>query len=344
MRLVAAGVLLGLATFQSAALAQEEDDRCDFEESEADAEGCLTQDGDNASGAEDDFAGTGGDGVGGSNVIGAAGSGRTRIRADNTSEFSDAEGGSTESKSETVIDNGPSLEVEAGNRSVTAIATGVSSVRQVATPTVEITLDQVASATGASTVSNAVTSATTLTGSNVLGQSGTGAGPVTQTLTQTGTSSVTNTFAPVITTIATNDATISASAPVNQSATAISNPTATAIVGPGVSGAASATGSAVVAQSATPDTSVALGQSASATGPSIFNAAAVSTTLDALNSATGRPVGPVVQTINQNATGGSAVLDALNRIVAGGSGTAPITPPSTAQPPLLDAARRRDIS
>ncbi|MGH2651933.1 MAG: hypothetical protein ACRDHK_12080, partial [Actinomycetota bacterium] len=174
VRLIAAVFLLGAAVFQTTgAIAQDEAEPCEFEEGEgvdteeADTTGCLAQEGDNLAGNNDDFKGDGGDGVGGSNVIGGAGTGRTRINADNTSEFSDAEGGSTESHSQTTIDNGPELTIEGGNQRVVAEATGISTVDQVAAPTVDITLEQVASATGLSTVSNTASAATTLSGSNI---------------------------------------------------------------------------------------------------------------------------------------------------------------------------------
>lgn len=335
-RLLAAALLFGAALLPSVALAQEPE-TCEFEDDDdgtesPDTEGCLSQEGDNLSGNNDDFNGGGGDGVGGSNVIGGAGTGRTRIRADNTSEFSDAKGGDTESDSTTEIDNGPELTVERGNTTIVAEATGVSSVNQVAAPTVSITLEQVAEATGLSTFSNTASASTALTGANVLGQSvvsptfgSTGAGPVTQTLNQTASSTVSNTFAPVINTTSTNIAVITAAAPVTQLGTAVSNPTAIATPGPGVSAAAAASGSAVVAQSATPTFTFGTSQTTSQTAPSFSNAASVRTSLNALNSVTGAPLGPVVQTILQNASSPSATLDALNIIVAAGPGVAPVT-------------------
>ncbi len=335
-RLLAALLLFGAALFHTAAAAQEEE-TCEFSDEDdpdaepVDTEGCLSQEGDNLAGSNGDFNGGGGDGVGGSNVIGGAGTGRTRIQADNTSEFSDAKGGSTESESHTSIDNGPKLSVEGGNTTIVAEATGISTVNQVAAPTVSITLEQVAEATGLSTFSNTASSSTSLTGANVLGQSivsptgSTGISPVTQTINQTASSSVSNTFAPVVNTVTTNTAAITASAPVTQLGTAISNPVAIATPGPGVSAAAAASGSAVVAQSATPSFVFGTSQSTSQTAPSFSNTAVIRTTLNARNSATGAPLGPVVQTIIQNASSPSATLDALNLIVATGPGVAPFT-------------------
>lgn len=242
-------LLVGSSFLSTAAIAQVDPDEveCDEEDPDADVEGCLEQHGDNEAEAENDFEGTGGDGVAGSNVIGAAGSGDTEITANNNSRFADAEGGDVTANSQQVIDNGPDLTVEGGEVNVTAIATGVSTVSQVATPNVEITLNQVASSTGAPTVSNTVNSLTTLTGTNFLGTAivsptavggglvtptATGAGPVTQTLTQTANAPITNVFAPVITTTAANTANLTGSAPVVQTGNATANPTATATAAP----------------------------------------------------------------------------------------------------------------
>jgi len=247
-------LLLGSAYFTTAAVAQrfpEDEEACEeflesAEEEDADTAGCLNQEGDNDAESDNDFEGTGGDGVAGSNVIGTAGSGDTDITASNDSRFADAEGGNVEAESNTTINNGPELSVEGGNTDVTAIATGISTVNQLATPEISITLNQVSTSTGTPVVSNTVTSLTTLTAVNSLGQSlvsptagagggvgtATGAGPVTQTLTQVGSSTVNNVFAPVVTTTATNTASVTGSAPVNQTGSASSAPTATATAGP----------------------------------------------------------------------------------------------------------------
>ncbi len=264
---VLVGLLLAGGTIAGVASAQrfpEEEKPCeefneDAEEEEADTAACLEQEGDNIAESNNDFEGTGGDGVAGSNVIGAAGTGDTDITANNNSRFANAEGGNVEANSNTQIDNGPELTVEGGNVTVTSIATGISTVSQVATPSITIDLEQLSSSTGTPTFANSVSGLTTITGTNSLGQSivsptsaagasgvtgtGTGAvsgtsssftgiGPVTQTLNQTGSTTIDNTFAPIVTTTATNTANVTGSAPVNQTGSASTNPTATAFAGP----------------------------------------------------------------------------------------------------------------
>jgi hypothetical protein len=142
-------------------------------------EGDLNQTGDNTARNDNDVDQAGGDGVAGSNVIGAAGTGDTSIEANNDSENARSEGGDVEHTVNNNVDNGPDLKVVGGDTTVTAQSTGSAVVQQFASPTVTITLDQVSNATGSVVVTNTGTALTTLDAVN----NATGNGNVTQTAT-----------------------------------------------------------------------------------------------------------------------------------------------------------------
>jgi hypothetical protein len=212
----------------------------------ADVQGCINQDGDNNASIHEGGNLNGGDGVAGSQVIGAAGSGPTTIHANNTSTDANAEGGEANADFHTTVTNGPKLTVTGSGQNVTARATGNASTTQTFDPTVSITLNQFSSPTGSSFTSNTATPTITetasqlvdgtatlqATGSSPLTNTGslTGTGPVSQSLTQTASSAITQTGAPVnVSSSNTADPLVNITN--TQTGTAVTNPVATATAG-----------------------------------------------------------------------------------------------------------------
>jgi hypothetical protein len=112
-----------------------------------------------------------------------------------------------------------------GGGSAMAVATAVVPITQEASPSVSISLDQIASPTGLALVSTSARSFVDLSARNEATGAG---GPIDQSITQAGSSPVSNTVAPAINVTAANAATIVGSSPVNQLATARTSPSAVA--------------------------------------------------------------------------------------------------------------------
>lgn len=109
--------------------------------------------------------------------------------------------------------------------SASAVATAVIPIVQDASPSVSLSLDQVAAPTGQALVSTSARSIVNLAAGN--DASGVGE-PINQSITQSGSSSVSNTVSPAINVTTANAAAIVGSSPVNQLATARTTPTAVA--------------------------------------------------------------------------------------------------------------------
>jgi hypothetical protein len=108
--------------------------------------------------------------------------------------------------------------------SASADATGVATANQTADPDVTLSLSQIAFPSGASSVTTASSSVTTLRGVNIAA----GGGPVVQEVNQAGASSVTTTVRPSVDVAATNNASVTGSAPVSQLATVFTAPVVSA--------------------------------------------------------------------------------------------------------------------
>ncbi|MEX0875755.1 MAG: hypothetical protein WD646_00790 [Actinomycetota bacterium] len=193
----------------------------------------LLQDGDNSSEFDPELILAAGDGVAGSQIMGLAGvSGSVNIDASNTSRFASGRGGDAESFIDASVDSGPQITLGGNTINVVANAEGVAIVSQTAAPVVTLDVEQVSSPTGQIVVDNTASAE----GSGILSQTvASGGGVITQSVTQSGTqsgsSSVSNEVAPVLDINGSNNATVTGSAPVLQTATATTNPTATASFG-----------------------------------------------------------------------------------------------------------------
>jgi hypothetical protein len=193
----------------------------------------LLQDGDNSSEFDPELILAAGDGVAGSQIMGLAGvSGSVNIDASNTSRFASGRGGDAESFIDASVDSGPQITLGGNTINVVANAEGVAIVSQTAAPVVTLDVEQTSSPTGQIVVDNTASAE----GSGIVSQTvASGGGVITQSVTQSGTqsgsSSVSNEVAPVLDINGSNNATVTGSAPVLQTATATTNPTATASFG-----------------------------------------------------------------------------------------------------------------
>jgi hypothetical protein len=137
----------------------------------------LNQNGDNNVHVFHDVTAVAGDGVAGSQVIGVASSGPSTIDATNNSSFANSEGGEAKFAFTDDVNPGPKLDVTAPPITVTAIATGVATVSQTASPSFTATINQTSNPTGSSITTNTATPTITLSGAQVV----TGTASLTQT-------------------------------------------------------------------------------------------------------------------------------------------------------------------
>jgi hypothetical protein len=217
--------------------------------------GTLIHEGDNEVDLESDVDLVAGDAVAGSQVIALAGvQGNVVIEANNSSRFARATGGDAELTEELEARSGPRLEIGGTNTHVEAVAMGATGIGQTATP--NVTLDVTSSSPGSTTNGDGVEID------------------------------------------AVNLATVTGSAPVMQSATAVVQPSAVASSDGNSSALATVRGSAVASQSADPTVSIIINQ---ATTP-VVNGTAPVLTIDASNTATLSGSAPVQQTADLTAS------------------------------------------
>lgn len=304
VRVLAPGVLLSLMSLnlhapQVLAACQPDD------------EACLEQDGANESNIDVDNDGEGGDAIAGSQVISVTGSGDVNITANNSSKYAKAQGGDVEANVKINVDNGPELKVTGGSGGAASSAEGLAVTSQLADPQVSVTLDQTGFATGEAVFTGAGLAAGFATGTSVLSQTlGAGASSV-----------------------GSNAAFITGSAPVTQAATSISTPIAVAI---GDAAAASANSVATTQQAAGPSVTINVGQIAFPSGSSIVSNGGGTAAVGLRASNTFNGTGdPLFQSITQtgSSTGTNSVTPVVN-VVAGNTasitGTAPVTQAATA--------------